>query len=154
VTMERSREWDEERERFFRYWFSGLVSGLGAVDGEARGTILRECGKACADSYTAELFQQARRDSADLDGFLARLSIKFPEATYESVDAHTLRVSYDRCACDLVQCGLVDSPVICECSAYNLQENFARALGKPVVVTMRSSILQGAARCVFLVSLE
>ena len=150
--MGRSHRWDEELERFMGYWFSGLMSGLEEVDAEARGTILRECGKACADSYTAEVFEQARQDSADLDGFLARLGRKFAEATYERIDSHAIRVSYGHCACDLVQCGLVDSPAICECSAYNLQENFARALGTPVAVTMRSSILQGAARCVFLVS--
>jgi hypothetical protein len=144
----------EGLRHFMTYWFAGLVNGLEGVDNEARGTILRECGKACAHSYTVQVFQDARRHSADVDAFLARLGARFPEATYKKIDLCTIRVRYDRCECDLVKCGLVKSPLICECSAYNLKENFERALGTPVAVTIESSILRGGAWCGFLVSLE
>ena len=146
-------EWDEGVRHFLLYWLSGLVNGLESVDEPARRTILRKCGKACAASYTAEVFESAREHSADMAGFLALLATKFPGAAYEQLDSSTIRVRYTNCACDLVKCGLVKSPLLCECSAYNLQENFERAWGIPVSVTLESSILEGAAQCTFKVSL-
>jgi hypothetical protein len=145
--------WDEGLQHFMTYWFSGLMDGLEEVDDEARKTILRACGKACAHSYTVQRFQYAKRDSADLEDFLARLADKFPEARYERIAPHTIRVNYDRCECDLVKCGLVKSPLLCECSAYNLRENFERSLGTPVTVVIESSLLRGGTCCALLVSL-
>lgn len=147
-------EWDEGVRHFMMYWFSGLMNGLESVDEPARKAILRECGKACAESYTAEVFQDARERSTDIEGFLAVLAAKFPEAIYEPLTSGDIRVRYTRCACDLVKCGLVKSSLICGCSAYNLQENFERAWGIPVGVMLESSILEGAPQCAFLVSLE
>jgi predicted hydrocarbon binding protein len=143
----------EELKRFMKFWFTGLVNGLEKVDEPAREVILQECGKACARSYTAAVFQEARKDSDDIETFLAALGARFSGATYELIDAETIRVCYSKCACDLVEAGLVDSPLICRCSAHNLHENFERALEKPVTVTLESSILQGASRCEFLVLL-
>jgi hypothetical protein len=147
-------EWDEEVKRFMTHWFSGLMNGLESVDEPARTAILRECGKACARSYTAEVFQDARKRSADMEAFLSSLAVKFPEATYTQLTSRTIRVCYTQCACDLVIYGLVKSPLICECSAYNLQENFERALGISVTVMLETAILEGAPQCAFLVSLE
>lgn len=143
----------EEPKQFMKFWFSGLISGLEKVDETAREAILQECGKACARSYTAAVFQEARKDSDGMETFLAALGARLPGAAYELINAETIRVRYSRCACDLVETGLVDSPLICRCSAHNLRENFERALEKPVTVTLESSILQGASRCEFLVSL-
>lgn len=147
-------EGDEEVRRFLTYWISGLMDGLASVDEPARQIVLRECGKACAASYTAGVFQDAREQSDDMDGFLAALAAKFRAATYERLTADTIRVCYTRCACDLVEWGLVASSLICGCSVYNLQENFERAWGVPVSVTLETSILEGASQCAFLVSLE
>jgi hypothetical protein len=140
--------------RFLTYWFSGLMNGLESVDEAVRQSILRECGRACAESYTADVFRGAWEQSTDMAGFLALLAVRFPEATYEPLASGSIRVRYGRCACDLVTGGLVKSPLICGCSAYNLQENFERAWGIPVRVTLESSILEGAPQCVFLVSPE
>jgi predicted hydrocarbon binding protein len=146
-------EADKELKQFMRFWFSGLMSGLESVDESAREAILRECGKACARSYSAGVFQEARKDSDGMESFLAALAARFPGATYELLGAETIRVRYASCACDLVETGLVKSPLICKCSAHNLRENFERALEKPVTVTLERSILQGASCCEFLVSL-
>jgi hypothetical protein len=146
-------EWDEGVRHFLAHWISGVIKGLESVDEPARETILRTCGKACAASYTAEIFQDARRQSTDLESFLAALAARFPEAVYERLASGTVRVRYTRCACDLVTSGLVESPLICGCSAYNLQENMTCAWGGPVSVTLERSILEGAPECTFLVSL-
>ncbi len=146
-------EWDEGVRHFLTYWFAGLMEGLEGVGEPARKAILRECGKACAASYTAGIFQDARERSTDVEGFLAVLTARFPEASYEPLSSSTIRVRYSHCACDLVRLGLVKTSLICGCSAYNLRENFERAWGIPVSVVLESSILEGASECAFLVSL-
>jgi hypothetical protein len=145
---------DKEFSHFATHWFSGLMNGLESVAPSTRETILRECGKACAESYTARVFEKAWQQSADMEAFLDELAIRFPEATYEQLDPRTIKVRYATCECDLVKRGLVESPTICECSAYNLEENFEHSLGTPVTVTIESSILRGETHCAFLVSLE
>ncbi len=143
----------DELSEFMSFWFSGLISGLENVDEPAREAILRECGKACASSYTAGVFKEAKENSGDMESFLIALAERFPDATYQLVGAETIRVRYSSCACDLVESGLVKSPLICDCSAHNLRENFERALNRPVTVSLENSILQGASECEFLVSL-
>jgi hypothetical protein len=147
-------QWDEGVRHFLTYWFCGLMNGLERVDKAAREAILRECGKACSASYTAQVFEDARERSADMEAFLAVLAAKFPEARYEQLTSSSVRVRYTRCGCDLVRSGLVESSLICGCSAYSLQENFERALEMPVSVKLESSILEGAPECTFLASLE
>ena len=147
-------EGDEGVRHFLTYWFSGLMNGLESVDEAAREAILRECGKACAKSFTADAFRDAWEQSADMEDFFAILAAKFPGAIYQPLASGSIQVRYDRCACDLVTGGLVQSSLICGCSAYNLQENFERAWGIPVRVTLESSILEGGAQCEFLVSPE
>ena len=137
-----------------RFWFSGLMSGLESVDESARETILRECGKACAHSHTAGVFEEARKNNAEMGAFLAALAASFPDSGYELLDDGRIKVRYSTCACDLVETGLVTSPLLCECSAHNLRENFEQALGRPVSVTLMRSILQGASECELLVSLR
>jgi hypothetical protein len=144
---------DQAFSHFLAHWFSGLMNGLESVDPSARETILRACGKACAESYTAGVFEDAWRHSADMETFLAELAIRFPEATYEQLTPHTIRVRYATCECDLVKRGMIKSPVICECSAHNLQENFC-TLGIPVTVTVEGSILRGQTQCTLLVTLD
>ncbi len=146
-------EADEELKQFMSFWFRGLTSGLERVDASAREAILSECGKACARSYTAAVFMQARRNSDGMSGFLTALASSFPGARYELIGADRIRVLYSECGCDLVESGLVTSPLLCECSAHNLRENFEQALERPVSVTLERSILQGASECEFLVSL-
>jgi hypothetical protein len=147
-------EGDEGVRHFLTYWFSGLMNGLESVDEAAREAILRECGKACAKSYTADAFRDAWEQSADMEDFFAILAAKFPGAIYQPLASGSIQVRCSRCTCDLVTGGLVQSSLICGCSAYNLQENFERAWGIPVRVTLESSILEGGAQCEFLVSPE
>jgi len=147
-------EWNEEVRHFMAYWFTGLIKGLKSLNEPERKVILRECGKSCAESCTTEIFLEARRQSTDMIGFLSNLADSFPEARYEQIAPDTIRVHYTYCACDLVQCGLAEDPLICECSAFNLQENFEGALEISVRVTLERSILEGAPECVLLVSLE
>ncbi len=145
---------DDELNNFLTHWYGGFIHGLEQVDAQSQETILRACGLACAQSYTAQVFKEAWQQSPNLAGFLSRLAGNFPDSIYERIDDHTLCVRYQDCACDLVRRGWVQSPILCTCSQNNLQQNFQAALGKPVRVVLRSSILGGAKECVFEVLLE
>jgi hypothetical protein len=147
-------EWDEGARHFLEYWFAGLMDGLESLDEPGREVVLCQCGKACAESYTAGVFQDAREQSTDMAGFLAILAARFPDASYQQLSPETIRVKIKQCGCDLVKEGLVKSPLICRCSVYNLRENFERAWGIPASVALESSILEGAPQCSFLVTLE
>lgn len=140
---------DCEEASFLKYWFAGFIKGLENVDEKSREMVLRACGVAFAQSYTEEVFREAKRDSVDLKSFLAQLARKFPEASYECDDEHTISVRYHESACDLVKNGWVKAPLLCKCSASNLQQNFQESLGRPVQVKLVSSILGGAEECVF-----
>jgi predicted ArsR family transcriptional regulator len=144
---------DNDQKEFLGWWFSGFADGLEKLDDEQRTILLRACGKACAASYTANLFRETWQQNADLPQFLEQLSEKFPGGSYRLIDEHTLSVSYRECGCDLVKLGWIKTPLLCGCSANNLQQNFEAALAVPVGVEILTSILDGQDQCTFLVSL-
>lgn len=144
---------DKDQENFLSYWFSGYANGLEQMDESAQDTLLRACGLACGQSYTFQVFAEAFAHSANLDEFLAELAQVFPASKYERIAENKVSVSYAQCGCDLVRLGWVKSPIQCKCSVYNLQQNFAHALQKPVQVELLSSILGGAETCEFEVTL-
>ena len=137
-------------ENFLSHWFGGWVRGLENLDAASRTMLLRECGQACARSYTAQVFRESwERAGGDIARFLSELATRFPASVYTLLDDATIEVRYDTCGCDLVQCGWVTSPVLCECSVHNLQANFEAALGTPVTVALKASLLRGDEACVF-----
>ena len=145
---------DKGFQEFLTYWFAGWMRGMDDLDEPSRRKVLHECGKACAHSYTVQIFREAHERCTSLDGFLESLGKRFPTAQYERVSPDTIKVTYNECGCDLVKLGLVQSPTLCECSAANLRENFEQSLGVLVSVRIESSILCGGNQCVLIVSLE
>lgn len=144
---------DEDQKDFLSYWFSGFINGLEKVDQRAQTTILRECGKACARSYTQQIFQQTWEQSSGLEEFLENLALRFPGGRYQLTGEKTILVTYLDCACDLVKLGWVKDPILCNCSSSNLKQNLESALGVPVDVEIKSSILGGGTQCEFMVIL-
>ncbi|NSW52578.1 MAG: hypothetical protein HPY85_08760 [Anaerolineae bacterium] len=144
---------DDGLTDFLAYWFGGFAAGLVTLDVPARSRVLDACGRACAHSYTVALFRQAHAESNSLDDFLDRLNQHIPDAHYERSGEHTLHVTYRRCGCDLVRRGWVTSPLLCQCSTANLQENLAQALGCPVTAAAETTLLRGGELCRFTVTI-
>jgi hypothetical protein len=69
------------------------------------------------------------------------------------VSDDVIRVIYNKCGCDIVSSSFVKSPLFCSCSVASLKANFQTALGKKVTVKLRTSILDGAERGLFLVKI-
>ena len=141
-------EIEQELKDFLGYWFAGWMRGMQTLDDASQKIILSECGKACAQSHTIQVFRQAKQNSLDMETFLQELSSKDPAYQFERTGPNTIQATYSRCGCDLVRLGLVTSPTLCECSAVNLQENLQESLGKTVSIAIESSILRGGSRCV------
>ena len=139
---------------FLDYWFTGLMAGIEELDEPSRRKVLHGCGKACAQSYTVQVFREAKQNSTDMDSFLQNLSLRFPEAKYKKDGLNTIKVTYSQCGCDLVRLGLVKSPSFCECTVANLRENFQQALGLSASVVLETSILRGGTHCALTVLLE
>ena len=76
-------EIEKDLHEFLGYWFAGLMRGIEALDEPSRRKVLYECGRACAQSYTVQVFREARQNSTDIDSFLQNLAQRFPEAKYE-----------------------------------------------------------------------
>jgi hypothetical protein len=141
-------------KEFLDYWFAGCMRGLEELDGPSRAKVLSECGKACAQSYTVQVFREVKEKSADADSFWRNLSARGSGSKYDKLAANTIRATYNSCGCDLVRLGLVKSPALCECSAANLRENIEQSLGIPASVTVETSILRGGKQCVLIVALN
>lgn len=139
---------DEAVTSFLRHWFEGFAAGLHRVSPAAREAMLEECGRACGRSFTVGVFREAWAGAGGaIEPFLHRLEEAFPGSSYERTGPDALRVTYRRCGCDLVTGGWVRTPALCRCSAFNLRDNLAAALGPGVEVELVSSLLAGADRC-------
>ena len=147
-------EIDKGLKEFFDYWFVGFSRGIETLDEPSQRKVLHECGKACAQSYTVQIFRQVKQNSANLESFLLNLSKGSSGSRYERIDSKTIKATYDNCGCDLVRLGLVKSPTLCECSAANLRENLEQSLGISASVAVESSILRGGTHCVLIATME
>ncbi len=141
-------------KEFLDYWFAGFVRGIDSLDEPSQRKVLYECGKACAQSYTVQVFRDVKQNSVDIDSFLQNLSRRGSGSTYERIGSNMIKATYNQCGCDLVRLGLVKSPTLCECSAANLRENLQQSLGVSASVTVESSILRGGTHCVLIASLQ
>jgi hypothetical protein len=136
-------------EDFYKYWFGGFEEALTKLDDNNRKLILKECGKACSDSYPRQVFLDAKKKSGNEEEFFEELKKVFKELIVEVVEkGHIYLFTYKFCSCDLVREKLVSSPLLCECSRSSLQYNLESAFGEGrVSVELIQSILSGAPCC-------
>ncbi len=142
--------------QFFKYWFSGFEKGLMQADPNSRMSILKECAKACSESYTKQIYQEEYSKSEDLNDFLKRLNNRFSEMRIDVIQENqAFLFTYTYCACDLVKEGYISCGQLCECSRFSLQENWESVLGKGrVQVQLLESILRGGDCCKLLVEVD
>jgi len=99
-------------------------------------------------------FQEALKENPNYDSFLKNLEKKLPGTKFEKIGDKQIRVTYSKCECDLVKLDFINSPVLCNCSVFNLKENFEQSLRRHVEVVLKKSILQGGNNCSLLVILK
>ncbi len=144
---------DENLVTFLKDWFSGLMKGIEKLNDETWPKILEMTGRACAQVHSGDIFKESWNNTRNLDAFVERINHLNNEKIYQKISETTIKVSYSECKCPLVISGLIESPIICECSPNWLMENFENIFGNNVTVTTKQTILRGSKSCEFLVSL-
>ena len=144
------------KDKFLDYWFDGFNKSIELLDDEARENIFRECGKACSDSYTKQIYIDEYSSSDTLNDFLERLKIRFPEVSFKVVkDDEIIELTYNFCACDLVKDGYITSSLMCDCSRQSLLYNWGTVFGEGnIKVELQQSILEGNPNCKFLIYIK
>ncbi len=144
----------EQENAFWKHWFKGFEKGLDGLNEAGKDALLKACGKACAESHTARIFQEEwEKHGPDMEAFLSGLEKRFFDCTFTMLEGNRVRATYGRCFCDLVTEGYVKTLALCGCSVHNLKENFRAALGREVEVEVVSTVLGGDERCEFIVTL-
>ena len=143
------------KDKFLDYWFAGFNKSIEQLDDKAREKIFKECGKACSDSYTKQIYIDEYNSSASLKDFLDRLKARFPEVSFKVIkDNEIIELTYNFCACDLVKNGYITSPLMCDCSRQSLLYNWSTVFGEGnVEVKLKQSILEGKPNCKFLIKI-
>ena len=138
-------------DHFLKYWFGGFQSALNHIDEASRSTVFKECGKACSDSFTRQVYLDAKRSAQDDEEFFAALKKTFSELEIETKEKNCrYEVRYKFCACDLVKQGFMNTPQLCECSRSSLLYNLESVWGEGhAEVILIESILGGAPCCRF-----
>ena len=139
---------------FLKHWFNGFQASLNEIDDTSRKKIFKECGKACSNSYTKQVYLDAKSNSSNEEEFIEKLKKEFPEIIIDVIEKeHLYHIKYKFCACDLVNRKYIDTPYICECSRNSLLYNWETILGEGnVKVELVQSILSGAPCCKFIVT--
>ena len=144
------------KDEFLKYWFEGFERSMQEIDDEARNNIFKECGKSCSDSYTKQIYIDEYNSSQTFDEFLARLKIRFPEIGFRVIrDNEEIELTYNFCACNLVENGYIKTPLLCECSRQSLLYNWGTVFGRDkIAVDLQQSILDGYSICRFLINIK
>ncbi|MFX0087491.1 MAG: hypothetical protein ACFFAU_17710 [Candidatus Hodarchaeota archaeon] len=138
---------------FLKEWFSGLIKGIEKYDDGTWPKILEMTGHACAQVHSGDLFKETWNKTKNLDDFIITMNQHMNEEVYKRFDDTTLTVSYSKCKCPLVVSGLIDSPIICQCSPNWLIENFENILDRSISVIAKDTILRGSRTCEFIISI-
>ncbi len=120
-----------------------------------RHEIMEACGRQCIGASVIEKAQRLRCESRDLDEMLERMNQEHIGGGHLSRQGNVIHAYYDRCYCGSVsQSRELFSDTYCHCSCGWSRQLFESLLGKPVEVELVGSILQGADRCEFLISVQ
>lgn len=139
---------------FLNHWFAGFEQGLSGISESGRECLLGECGRACSESYSLQVYRSIREDAADVADFFTKLKSSIPEIDVREADAgKAYEIRYQECLCDLYTEGYIRNGMLCECSRrsllYNLESVFPELKFE---VSLIGSILRGSHECVLHIS--
>lgn len=151
------------KKDFFDHWFNGFSSSMTLLSSDERAKVMTQCGKACAEAYTNEVFQKAWKNAeGDISKCIRSIQVELaPDMIFEPVDEPGIPegkcydVVYNHCLCELVSKGFVTSPTQCECSRQGMLYNWESLVGKGnVSVETKQTILGGAKNCILRIMLR
>jgi hypothetical protein len=137
-----------------RQWILKAVEGLEEnADCDTCARILEACGRQCAPDGLIKKAKEIHETSKDVGEFLARLGEVFEMLQLEDGKVY---VVYPECYCEQIKGIPVDKVpnAYCNCSVGWVKEIFEGALGRPVEVARRSSVVAGDPECRFEVTID
>jgi hypothetical protein len=145
VTGDEQEDW---RVGFMQKRFSHLINYMNTnLNEETREKLIEELGRACAlenkESYSGFI--------GNIEGFLRDKESKWMEKAEYNKETNAIRLigkKYDACFCPFAGKSNISSE-FCNCTKGNIKESYGAVLGKPVEVTIDSTILRGSDRCCF-----
>lgn len=130
-------------------WVMNLIDGLDKhVDEEAKAKILEQCGRQCQSQSFIRKAKGIYQKSKDVNDFLDKF-----EQVYKHLhrEGDKIFIIYPKCYCSQVSKipkGKL-SWTYCDCSRGWAKALFEGALGKPVEVGKKETILHGDKQCKF-----
>ncbi len=136
-------------------WMRVAIERLERLIGrEASRRIMESCGRKCCGPTSRKIAKKLMRETDSIADFVRKLNdARLGGGRLQLVDKHTITGGYDRCYCGLVK--KTDQPfsstTYCHCSVGWYKQLFESALGRPVDVEIKRSIISGANRCDFII---
>lgn len=142
-------------KEFFCHWFRGFAEGMRGLTETERNKMFAACGRACSESYSLDVFRRLRARTVDCAGFFEQLQNEIPAIEVEALESgRVYEIRYRECLCDLRHEGLMDDPMLCECSRRSLLYNLSAVFPhERITVDLRGSILRGDEKCVLRVEI-
>ncbi len=141
-----------DQKAFTEGWIKHLMDSIDEhLDEETRIVLMESCGRACARSGPVHV---ARECQGDLGRWMATLRKWHGGEEYVQQDGNAVRLICTECLCPVAK-DIVDglSDTYCTCSLGWMKETFGAVMGKPVSVELIQSIVRGAERCEFAITL-
>ena len=144
---------EEIPKKFLAGWLETLLESINKnLDEEQRKIILQETGDYCAQANASALFHQIKTQSNDIKELIKILNDRLKGTKWELTDKNKLKVVYEKCYCPIINSGMHNSSVQCDCSIGWLKKNLEILFNKDVDVELKESILRGKKQCVFEIS--
>lgn len=143
------------KDRFLQFWFKGVNNYIDQGNIQEVKCFLKKCAKACSDSYSLKLYQEAfSNKNLSIETCLELLKKGFSDFHYR-IFYDRIEIIYENCGCNLVQENLINSSRICICSKLSLIYNWENIFGENnVKIKKKSSVLEGDELCIFEVKLK
>ncbi|TKJ28651.1 hypothetical protein CEE39_09930 [bacterium (candidate division B38) B3_B38] len=135
-------------------WLKGAIERLEKlVDKETAVKIMESCGLECCSSAVRKRAKQLISKSQSIGEFLNKFSAG--GYRFNLKDNNTIIGTYNKCYCGQVKHTKETflTNTYCQCGVGYLRQLFESALDKPVKVELIQSIITGAERCEFIISI-
>ncbi len=134
-------------------WIENAVRRLEKYAGSAAARkVMQACGRKCCGPTQQKRARRFMAESKSVEELLAKLNARgIGGGRLKLKDRNTIAGGYDWCYCGRVKHTqhAFANDTYCQCSAGWYASLFEAALGRPVRVTLKQSIIQGADSCEF-----
>ncbi|MFH1998693.1 MAG: DUF6144 family protein [Planctomycetota bacterium] len=143
---------------YAKWWINMLLDKLGSRKKQADCLeLLEECGRECAKRFTGNALPAVKekiKGKKNLDIIVEILKKAQILSAASGREGKNILCVYETCPCPVRKSGLVDSPVICNCTKGFKKHVFETIMDQPVTVTLRKSIGQGHDRCEMVIHVD